>query len=97
MPEAHEILGVSADADEATLRARYVQLVREFPPDRVPERFAEIRAAYDELRDPVRMLERKLFHPASTDSLENLAGELRERLRSVRLPVDTLLSLAELP
>ena len=35
---------------------RYLELVRQFPPDQAPERFAAVHAAYDALRDPARRL-----------------------------------------
>lgn len=94
MRSAHETLGVSSNADEAEIRGRYLQLVREFPPDRAPERFAEIRAAYDELRDPSVELERKIFSLTTRDSLADLETELRARLKSAKLSSSALLSLA---
>jgi len=94
MRSAHETLGVPSNADEAEIRGRYLQLVREFPPDRAPERFAEIRAAYDELRDPSVKLERKIFSLTSRDSLADLEAELRTRLKSAKLSSSALLSLA---
>ncbi len=95
MINAYEILGVSADVGEAEIRARYLQLVREFPPDRAPERFAQIRAAYDELRDPGALLERKLFGFETTDTLESFEKDLRSRLTAGRIPSAALLSLAD--
>jgi len=50
--QAASILGVAADADEKTLREAYLQKVREHPPDRDPDRFEQIRDAYEHLRDP---------------------------------------------
>jgi curved DNA-binding protein CbpA len=97
MTSPHEVLGLPDDADEAVVRDRYLQLVREFPPERAPERFAAIRAAYDELRDPARRLERQLFSPRTSDSFEALQANLLGRLRSARMPYDVLLSLAEGP
>lgn len=98
MNDPHETLGLDPDVGEAEIRRRYLELVREFPPDRAPERFTEIHAAYEALRDPARRLHVRLFHPETkTDSLEGLAAELRGRLRQVRLPVATLLELAEAP
>jgi len=94
MRSAHETLGVSSNADEAEIRGRYLQLVREFPPDRAPERFAEIRAAYDELRDPSVELVRKIFSLSTRDSLPDLEAELRSRLKSAKLSSAALLSLA---
>lgn len=95
MKDSFDVLGVSPQADDAEIRGRYLQLVREFPPDRAPEKFAEIRAAFDELRDPMVRLERRLFALGTEDSLGALASDLKERLRSARLPVDALLALAD--
>jgi len=97
MSDPYEILGVSPLADEAVIRRRYLELVREFSPERAPERFAAIRAAYDEVRDPARRLEVQLFEPSTSDSLDAIVAALRARLRAARLSPDALLSLAEAP
>ncbi|MHC5543691.1 DnaJ domain-containing protein, partial [Singulisphaera rosea] len=70
MSDPYEILGVPRHADEAEIRRRYLELVREFSPDRAPERFVEIRTAYDEVRDPAKRLEMQILHVESTDSLD---------------------------
>lgn len=95
MNDPYEILGLERDADEAEIRHRYLELVREFSPDRAPERFAAIRAAYDEVRDPLRRLETQLFGLKSHDSIEAILTDLRARLRDARIPMETLLKLAE--
>jgi hypothetical protein len=97
MPNAYETLGLPANADEAQIRSRYLELVREFPPDRAPERFAEIRAAFDDLRDPTAQLERRLFRLSTSDSIEALKADIIARLHTVQLPIATILSLADAP
>jgi curved DNA-binding protein CbpA len=62
MRDPFTVLGVADDADDAEIRRRYLVLVREFPPDRAPERFQELRAAYDALSDEHKRLETKLLH-----------------------------------
>jgi curved DNA-binding protein CbpA len=94
MTNPYEVLGLPPNADEAALRGRYLELVRQHPPDRSPARFAEIRAAYDELRNPANRLERLIFLP-SEDSLRDVLASFRTRLLGARIPVDLLLSLAE--
>ena len=96
MKDAFEILGVPPDADEARIRESYLRLVREFPPDRNPERFAEIRAAFDDLRNPLARIERKLFSLQTGDSLRAIDSDLRTRLLQARLPVNDLLGLTKL-
>lgn len=97
MDDAFETLGLSSAATEADIRSRYLELVREFPPDRAPERFAEIRAAFDELRNPVVQMERKMFSLATRDSLNALQSDIRAHVRSARLPVSVLIALADAP
>jgi curved DNA-binding protein CbpA len=93
--DPYELLGVAPDADEAEIRRRYLELVREFSPERAPERFAAIRAAYDEVRDPLKRLKAELFSVGSHDSIDAFLTDLRARLRDARIPMETLLKLAE--
>lgn len=95
MNDPYEVLGVAPTADEAEIRSRYLALVREFSPDRAPERFAIIRAAYDEVRDPLRRLGGRIFGIKSRDSIDTMLTDLRGRLRDARIPLETLLKLAE--
>jgi curved DNA-binding protein CbpA len=98
MNDPYEIFGLTADAGEAEIRQRYLELVRQFPPDQAPERFAAVHTAYEALRDPTRRLHDQIFlFETKTDSFEALTADLRKRLRDVRLPVQTLLSLADSP
>ena len=98
MDDHFDVLGLTKDATEAEIRERYLALVRAFSPERAPERFAAIHAAYSALRDPTARLESQLFNIAcESDSIESLSSEVRQRLSRVRLPVETLLSLADSP
>lgn len=97
MTGPHDVLGLPAEADEAAVRRRYLELVREFPPERDPDRFAAIRAAYDELRDPTRHLSRRLFSSRTNDSFEALRSDLAKRLRTAHVGFEQLLTLAEGP
>jgi curved DNA-binding protein CbpA len=96
MIDPFEQLGLPSEADEAQIRRRYLELVRDNPPDRAPERFADIHAAYEEVRDPARRLRARLleFH-AKADSLESVEARLRERLRDTRIPVSVLVAWAD--
>ncbi len=94
MVDPYSILDVSPDVDEATLRRRYLELVRQNPPEKRPRQFAEIRQAYEQLRDPVRRLERQLFQVRAGESLDDVIADLRSRLQATRIPTEILLSLA---
>ena len=95
MTDPYEVMGISPDADEAAMRRRYLELVRQYPPEKCPEQFAEIRQAYDELRDPVARLQLQLFGVRSKDTVDDIIAELRSRVQATRIPTETLLSLAE--
>src|SRR4051812_27039294 len=96
MKDPFEQLGLPPDADLAQIRRRYLELVRENPPDREPERFAEIHAAYEAVRDPARRLEARIFDfDTKTDLLEVIEGRLREKLRDARIPVSLLVTWAD--
>ena len=78
MRDPFTILRVTDEADDAEIRRRYLALVREFPPDRAPERFQELRAAYDALSDERKRLETTLLH----NNAAALAQLTRDALRS---------------
>ena len=95
MADPYSVLGVSLDADEAILRRRYLELVRLNPPEKCPREFAEIRQAYEELRDPAKRLERQLFRVRESESVDDVIADLRLRVQATRIPTEALLSLAE--
>lgn len=61
MEDPYEILGLDRQAGDAAIRRAYAQQVRQFPPEREPEAFRRIRAAYEQLRDPERRARASLF------------------------------------
>jgi hypothetical protein len=48
--DPYAVLGVAPGVDDDELDRRYRRLVRRYPPELSPQRFAEIQAAYDQLR-----------------------------------------------
>ncbi|NJN82606.1 MAG: DnaJ domain-containing protein [Caldilineaceae bacterium] len=55
------MLDLDHQADEAAIKRAYFQMVRRFPPEREPEKFREIRTAYEQLNDPDRRAVIDLF------------------------------------
>lgn len=49
------VLGLAIDASEEEIRKRYLELVKQFPPERDAVRFQQIQRAYDDCRDPLAM------------------------------------------
>jgi len=51
MKSHYETLKIDNTADARQIKRAYFELVKQFPPERFPEEFKEIRAAYDALSD----------------------------------------------
>jgi DnaJ-class molecular chaperone len=97
MNDPYDVLGIPRGSGDAEVRRRYLELVRENPPDRAAERFAEIRRAYEQLRDPVVRMESRLFDLESAGTMTQIVAEARRRLRRCRIPTKVLLSLGDEP
>jgi curved DNA-binding protein CbpA len=96
MTNPYEALELPTTASDEEIRRRYLELVRQFPPDRAPERFAAIREAYEELRDPIKRLEKQLFVLDVSEPIADIVADFQRRsLQRARIPVDILLSLAQ--
>ncbi|MGH9846124.1 MAG: J domain-containing protein [Blastocatellia bacterium] len=57
----YKTLGIERDATEAEIKQAYFGLVREYSPERDPEGFKRIRAAYEKLRSIGKRVETDLF------------------------------------
>jgi curved DNA-binding protein CbpA len=55
------VLGVGQDATDEQIRAAYLRKLKEFPPDRSPAEFEQIRDAYELLRDRRQRFRHLLF------------------------------------
>lgn len=96
MAEPSEILGLDPNANEEQIRKRYLELVRQFPPDREPNRFAEIHAAYNELRDPIKRMRKRITGIALPETIDQIAADFhRRQLKDKRISARTLLNVAE--
>ena len=93
MIDAYTILGVSDDSDDATIRRRYLELVRQFPPEHHPHKFAEVRAAYEQIKDLNTRLRHRLFEAGKSESLDAIIEELTCRSQRRRLSLKELLKM----
>lgn len=64
------VLGLAPTASQAEIRQRYLQLVRTHPPGKHPERFQQITAAYDALKDDRSRVETAIFGMARYGDFE---------------------------
>ncbi|MGE3540514.1 MAG: molecular chaperone DnaJ [Candidatus Tectimicrobiota bacterium] len=77
------VLGLDDSADDAAVRAAYLQALRLAPPDRDPTGFQRLRAAYDTLRNADSRLDLRLFGPAPLANLSELLEAFPEERRYV--------------
>ncbi len=94
MPNPYSILGVPADADDETIRRRYLQLTREFPPEQHPDRFAAVRAAYEKVKTLDSRVRYRLFEATKDDTIEAIIEEAACRTPRRRLSLQALLAAA---
>jgi curved DNA-binding protein CbpA len=93
MTDPYQVLGLPPESDDEAIRRRYLELVRQFPPERHPERFAAVRQAYESLRDLNTRLRHRLFEAGRNDSVDAIIEELACRTPRRRLSLETLLSI----
>jgi curved DNA-binding protein CbpA len=90
--DPYQTLGLAPDADDAAVRARYLELVRRHPPEQAPERFAAVRAAYERVRDRDARLRYRLFEAGRGPTIDGLIEEAVCRTRRHRVPLAELLA-----
>ena len=97
MANPYEVLGLPTDADDETIRRRYLELVRQHPPEHQPEKFAAVRAAYESLRDLNTRLRHRLFEAGKKETIDALIEEIACRSPRRRMSLTTLLDLVRKP
>lgn len=97
MSNPYEVLGLAADSDDDTIRRRYLELVKQFSPERHPEKFAAIRSAYESLRDLDTRLRHRLFESGKQESIDDIVKEIACRSSRPRLSLDLLLTTHKKP
>lgn len=91
MPDPYAVLGLAPDASDEAIRRRYLELVKQFPPEQQGEKFAAVRQAYESLRDRETRLRHRLFEAGKSDSIENIIEELLCQGPRPRLTLEALL------
>ncbi len=92
MTDPYEVLGLSPDSDDEAIRRRYLELVRQFSPEHHPEKFAAVRAAYEQLRDLNTRLRIRLFEAGRRENVESIIEELKCRTPRRRVPLKDLIA-----
>ncbi len=97
MNDPYAVLGLPPDSDDAAIRRRYLELVRRHPPEHDPRKFAEVRAAYERLKDLDTRLRYRLFDAGKNESIEALIEEVSCRSPRRRVSLATLLGVMRRP
>ncbi len=85
---AHQILEVKPDATTDEIRKAYLNLVRQNPPDREPDKFRNIHAAYQMLNDPIAIATALLTPSREKPDLVKAVAEaekIRPRIATLNL------------
>jgi len=96
---AYDLLRVKKNSSPEDVRKAYVRLVRRYPPEHFPEKFAELRKAYQQLTlsdDFLAEITKRIIH--SESALEVAAclwGDRRELLYEPQFAPEELMSLLE--
>lgn len=88
-------LGLSPDADDETIRGRYLDSVKTYSPEKDPEMFQLVTEAYEALKDPRTRVRGWLFDLLNVKdadaALQNLARARTRRLERRRVGLDDLI------
>jgi len=77
MSNPFAVLGVADTAADDAIKKAYLQRVREYPPERNPERFQAIRAAYEAVKTRRDRLRHRLFQQQPPDLAGLVAAALQ--------------------
>lgn len=75
MTDPYQVLDVPETADDAAVKKAYLRKVREFPPERSPERFQAVRRAFETIATRRDRLRHRLFEAEPPEPAELLAPE----------------------
>jgi hypothetical protein len=95
MTDPYAVLGLPADADDAAIRGRYLALVKEYPPEAHPQKFAAIRQAYEHLKDLETRVRYRLFEAGKQETIAAIIEEVSCPSSRPRLPLTKLLALVQ--
>lgn len=97
--DPYSILGLPAGEDVAddAVRRRYLQLIREFPPEQQPAKFAAIRAGYEKIRTLPARANYRLFDAGGEDTLDEILAVVQSTQARPRPTLQQLIDATEAP
>ncbi|MCZ2340353.1 MAG: hypothetical protein LC104_00990 [Bacteroidales bacterium] len=94
MSDPFQVLNLPTDADDQAIRARYLELVRQFPPEQSPKEFAKFRAAYEKISTLDARAAYFLAGIGNDDSIDAIIEDLTCSTSRSRLKLNQLLEMA---
>lgn len=94
MPTAFTTLKVNRHATDQEIRAKYLELVRRFPPETHPKEANDIRAAYDQIRTLEFRVQYLLEHEGKEITFEEIAAKLSQHVVRKRPTLQQLCEVA---
>lgn len=94
MSDPYQILNLPIESDDEAIRARYLELVRQFPPEQCPEAFAKYRAAYEKIRTLSARANYRLDGVGADDSIDAIIEDVTCTNTRGRLTLNQLLEMA---
>ena len=61
MPYPYDVLEIAENADQKQIRKAYLKKIREYPPEKYPEEFAQITQANELIKDQLSRARLKVF------------------------------------
>ena len=74
-PDPYEVLEIAPDASDDAIKSAYLAGVRAHPPEREPQMFKRLRAAYDSLKTPETRLKTDMTRLQNWPEPELESGE----------------------
>jgi len=93
LTDPYVVLGLPPEADDEAIRRRYLELVRQHSPEHHPEKFAAVRAAYEQLRDQSTRLRHRLFEAGKRETVDAIIEEVLCRRTRRRVSLTELASM----
>ena len=93
MPAVCPLLGRPTETEPTPYERHGFRLVRCLETDFI---YMENPPAYDELRDPIKSLEKRLFELEAVYTFDSLLKQVQPDVRARRIPTETLLALGKL-
>ena len=91
--DPYAVLSVKPEDTDEVIRARYLELVKQFTPDHHPDKFGAIRVAYEQVKTVAARAKYRLFEQGKRDNIDDIIEEVsKQAIPRRRFTLQTLLA-----